>query len=165
MTENLKQLIKEVLVELPKESQEVINSFGWENISEEIGKKYYFGAQEINKLQVEIALVMAGIEKQNSLALNIENEIVTSKDDAIKIAEEIVQKIFKPMVNKLTEMIKKNLKSRVIHWQQNLNFILSGGDYTTFIERVKNETKDEILKGYQNLGPSKMDDLKSKFTI
>ena len=76
------------------------------------------------------------------------------------------------MFDKLTENIKKDLKNKSIHWQQNLNFILSGGDYTAFIRRPENPTRsapDATMTGGQNgddiFNPSKLDDLKSKFTI
>lgn len=164
MTEKLKQIIREEMINLPKESQEAINSFGWERVSEEIAKKYLLGEEEINKLQAQIAIVMVGAGEQNFLALNIEDEIGISKDEAEKMAGEVVQQIFKPIINKLTEIIKKDLKNKSIHWQQNLDFILSGGDYTAFIRRVENQNQD-VSNLKKEFNPSKLDDLKSRFTI
>ena len=165
MTEKTKNLIKEQIEFIPKEAQEVMNTFNWEGMSEEIGKKYLLNEGDRNDLQIEVGLVLVGLEFQELLATNIEQSLNIDKDKAEKISEEADQKIFKPMYNKLTENIKKTLKIRNIHWQQNLNFILSGGDYTAFIERIENEKKDELLKPNESFNPSKLDDLKSKFTI
>ena len=51
------------------------------------------------------------------------------------MAGELVEKIFTPIANILTENIKNNIKNKNPNWQQSVNFILSGGDYTAFIER------------------------------
>lgn len=101
MIDKLRQIIKDELVKLPKESQEVINSFEWEKISEEIGKRYLLSENEINDLQREIFLVFSGIVEEDFLSLNIENRVGTSKNEAIKITEEINQKILDPMLEKI----------------------------------------------------------------
>jgi hypothetical protein len=150
---------------LPKEKQELINNFGWEKIAEEIGKNHNLSEDEISVLKKEVTLILIDFRDFSFLAINIEDYAGINKNEAEKIAEEINQKIFKPMMNKLNENIKKTLKDRNIHWQQNLDFILSGGDYTAFIRRVENEMKDELPKNNDTFNPSKLDDLKSKFTI
>ena len=166
MTEKLKQDLKEQMGSLPKESQEVINSFGWEKISEEIGKKYFLTEDDINMLQADIGCVLVGLEGQDELSVNIEDDVGTSRNHAQKMAEEIIEKILKPMVDVLSENIKKSMRIRNIHWQQNLDFILSGGDYTAFIRRPENQNeKTNTINGNTALNPSKIDDLKSKFTI
>ncbi len=165
MTEELKKIIGEELQVLPKESMEAINSFDWEKVSKEIGSKYLFTEEEQNQLDAEIVLVMLGITEQEFLPSRIENNIITTHDNAEKITEEIVEKILKPIVNTLSEKIKSTLKSRVVHWQQNLDFILSGGDYTAFIRDpiIKTEEKNDAPNN--PLSNSKLDDLKSSFTI
>jgi hypothetical protein len=164
MTEKLKQNLKEQLALLPKESQGVINSFDWVKISEEIGKKYFLTEEDINMFQADVGLVLVGLAEQEYLAQDIEDDVIISKDHAEKMAEEVIEKILKPMVLKLTEIIKKDLKNKVIHWQQNLDFILSGGDYTAFIRRVENQTQN-ISNIKKEFDPSKIDDLKKRFTI
>jgi len=168
MTEKLKQQLKEQMEFIPKESQEVIDAFDWVKISEEIGKKYYLDENDINMLQAEIGLTLTGLQEQDTLATNIEDDIVVSKNHAEKITEEIIQKILKPILDELTKNVKSNLKNKNTHWQQNLNFVLSGGDYTAFIREPEPEAKAEINPNTNNMGTfnhSKVDDLKSKFTI
>jgi len=134
MTEKLKNIIKEEMAKLPKENQEAINTFDWVNIAEEIGKKYLLDESEINDLQVETLLILIGLEDPDLYANNIENNVGTSKDEANKIAEEVIQKIFVPINGILIEDIKKSGKSKNPNTEQTLNFILSGGDYSSFLE-------------------------------
>lgn len=135
MNEKLKKIISNEIIKLPKESQEVISSFGWESILKEIGKKFLLNENEIYQLQVETALILLGIAEEDLLSLNIENRVGISKEEAIKIAEEISQKIFNPMVEKRNKLIKENLQIKNQNWQQTINFIISGGDYSVFIEK------------------------------
>lgn len=146
MTEYLKQTIESEIIKLPKESQEVINSFGWEEISVEIGKKYLLNEEKINKLQTEISLVMLGLAQQNFLKSNIENEVGLDENVAKKMSEDIIQQIFKPLLDNLTEIIKKSMPVRNISWQQTLYFILSGGDYSVFIKETENMSGQKVEK-------------------
>lgn len=135
MNNKLKQKIEEETLKLPKEWQEVICSFDWEKPSKEIGKKYLLTESEINDLQIEIGLVLVGLEEQNSFALNVENNIGTSKNEAEKITEEVNQKIFKLLLKKRSALVKDNLTIEKHGWDKTINFIVSGGDYSVFIEK------------------------------
>ncbi|OGI76997.1 hypothetical protein A3D42_02610 [Candidatus Nomurabacteria bacterium RIFCSPHIGHO2_02_FULL_41_18] len=106
MTGKLKQIIKEGLAKLPKEAQDAINSLDWGSIAEEIGKKYLLTESEVNDLQVETFLVLAGIEDWDSYTRNVENQLGTSKNEAEKISEEINQKIFNPIAEKMSKTTK-----------------------------------------------------------
>ena len=159
MTEKLKQIIQEEVVKLPKEAQEVINSLSWENIAEEIGKKYLLTESEINDLQVETLLILVGLENGNYFGQNVENNVGATKDEAVKITEEIAQKIFTPINNALEENIKNNLKNKNPNWQQSLNFILSGGDYSAFMAPTR--TEETVLPTFS----LKEENIKEKFNI
>lgn len=133
MTEKSKNLIKEEMLNLPKEAQEAINASGWEKVSEEIGKKYLLNEDEIETFQLETASFLLGFIDEDSYTVNIEDEVGVSKDEALKIAEEANERIFTPINNFLTEKIKRNLKDKNANWQQSIDFILSGGDYSAFL--------------------------------
>ncbi|HTE49220.1 MAG TPA: hypothetical protein VK675_04920 [Candidatus Paceibacterota bacterium] len=135
MTEKLKQIIKEEVMKLPNEAQEAIDSLDWARMAEEIGKTFLLTESQINDLQVETFLVLIGIDDGNYYAQNIENKVGTTTDEAEKIAEEAFQKIFTPINDVLVENIKKSYKSKNPKPEQTLNFILSGGDYTAFLEQ------------------------------
>lgn len=155
MTEKLKQTTKEELIKLPKEAQDAVNSMDWATLVEEIGKKYLLDESEINALQVETLLVLIGVQTLESFPENIENEIKTSKDESLKISNEAFKKIFEPIVEKLKENIKKNLNEKNITWDQSVDFIISGGDYTSFIKSNKGSymapEEDTKLIGSSNI--------------
>jgi len=165
MTEQLQKEIAIQIQTLPKELQKVITSFEWGNISEKIVKKYFFTEDEINSIQAEIALVVLGLESIDNLAYNIENNASTTKSEAEKITNDSIREIFDPMGKKLNEIIPKSLDNKNIHWQQNVDFILSGGDYTAFIQRVEEPKNIAPTVSTNTINASRFDDLKSKFTI
>lgn len=140
MTEKLKQIIKDELVKLPKELEEAIGAFDWVKATEEIGEKYLFES-EITDFQVETLLVLIGLESPEMYAINIEHNVGTSREEAKRIAQESFEKIFAPINNILEENIKKSGRPKNANGEQNLNFILSGGDYSSFVER-----RDDIIK-------------------
>lgn len=135
MTEKSKNLIQEEMLNLPKEHQNAIDFSNWEKISGEIGKKYLLDEDETETLQLETASVLFGLVDENDYTQNIENSVGTSKNEAEKIAEEVNQKIFMPIYYSLTEKLKENIKTKNPDWEQNLNFVLSGGDYSVFMKR------------------------------
>jgi len=133
MIEKLKQRTIDELAKLPKEIGESINSLDWSNISETIGKKYLPNEKEIDELQAEILLVLIGIEKIDNLKTNIEINVNLNHQIASQIADELIEKIFNPISSKLNEEVRHNLPFKKTTWKQNINFIVSGGDYSVFI--------------------------------
>lgn len=164
MTEKLQKITKEEIEKLPKETQDAINLFDWVKLSEEIGKKYLLSEIEINNFQLEILLILLGLEDPGLFALNIENEVGTSKDEAKKITEEVFQKIFTPINNTLIKNLKKGDTVKNSNHKQNLNFILSGGDYSAFVEQ---KNVDEVRDGgaIVPVFSIKKENLKRKFDI
>ncbi len=144
MTGKLKQTIKEEVGKLSKENQDVINTFGWEKITEEVGREYSLNESKLTNFQVETLLILTGLEDPNSYAKNIESNVGTSKDEAEKITNEVVQKIFTPINDLLIQNVKKGWVFMTSNTEQNLNFILSGGDYSAFI--VERETTPESIE-------------------
>ena len=165
MTDKLKQIIKEEVVKLPKEKQEAIDSFDWVSISENIGKKYLLSEDEINDLQTETLLILVGLENPNLYALNIENNVGTSKNEAEKIVEEVNQRRFTPISNLFVENVKNSGKVKNAGPKQTLDFILSGGDYSAFIEQKKDSRETESEETVVPVFSIKEENLKSKFKI
>jgi hypothetical protein len=168
MTESLKQKTKELLENKPKEIQTVVNSLGWEEICAEIARKYNLTSDaEINNLQLEVMLVLTGLEIANNLETNIETELETSKETAKNIKNEITEKIIKPIIDRLTNTVKEKIKTETTDWQQNLNFIISGGDYSVFLQKTNANEKlnHEPDQEKTPVNFSKIEDLKNNFTI
>lgn len=135
MKEELKQITKDELVKLPKEIQEAINSLNWGNMSEEVGKKYQLDDIKINKLQTEILLVLVGAELLDNLKINLINNLEIDVDDAEKMNYELNIRIFTPIANTLEMLTKKKIKTWNPKWEQSVNFIISGGDYSVFLDK------------------------------
>ena len=166
MTEKLKQTIKEEMVELPKEIQEAINAFDWVKIAEEIGKKYLLDEDEINNLQLETLLVLISATDPEFYAVNIENQVETTKETAEGIADEVFKKIFNPINNSVAEKIKENLKNTKADWQQNIDFVLLDGNYSVFMEKNNNlDITPDTLKTTTLDNSSRITNIKSKFII
>ncbi|MFH1608837.1 MAG: hypothetical protein ABH951_02350 [Patescibacteria group bacterium] len=167
MTEKLKQKTKELLESKPKEVQEAVSSFDWDKNSEEIGKKYFLTESEINALQIQIMLILTGLVDIYYFKTNIENYVGISKEEAEKITNEISEDIFKPISEKIIENIKNNVKNITGNWKQNLNFIISDGNYMALIKRedIKEKMVDTPQIPKVPINHSKIEDMKSKFTI
>ena len=162
MTEKLKQIIQEEVGKLPEEAQVAINGFDWVKATEEIGKKCVLSESETTDFQVETLLILTGIEDPDLYALNIENEVGVSKGEAEKIVAEAAEKIFIPINDIYVENIKKSGKIINSKWDQNLNFVLSGGNYQSFMD----PTRENFPRDGNNIPiKPKITDIKNKFTI
>ena len=146
MTEKLKQTIKEEVNKLPKELQEVIAGFDWIQKTEEIGKKYSLAEENIHNLEVETLIFIIGLISKESYRQNLEKALNLDSNEIKEIAKEMDDKIFSPIYNTLTEKIKKDFLNKKTSWLQNLYFILSGGNYTFFLENKINSNQIEIPK-------------------
>ena len=145
MTEELKKTIKKEIAELPKEGQEAIGAVDWVKIAEEVGKKFLLDEDEIEDFQLETLLVLIGVTDPEFYAVNIENHVDVTKDKSAEMAKEAFQKIFTPIRKALEENIKKNLKDKNPNWQQSVDFILSGGNYSALLgEPREGHPKDKI---------------------
>jgi hypothetical protein len=162
MTDKFKEIIKEEVSKLPMEAQEAINGFDWVKITEEIGEKFSFKEDEINNFQAETLIILVGIETIDSYAQNLEKNIRTSKENAEKISSEVIEKIFKPIKKLVEENVKKNMKNKEINWQQSVDFILSGGDYSTFMTRNRGQNLINTGKTDKIIGSSNILETKSK---
>lgn len=169
MTDKLKQIVQRELVKLPKENQEAINAFDWGKISEEVGNKYRLNEGELNDFQVQTFLILIGLTDVKFYATSVENELGLSKAEAEKISEEVMQKIFIPISDAIVDKIKNSDKFRKPNAEQSLNFILSGGDYSSFMEKrdilTSSEQSQIPKKPTVPTNPGEMEDIKSKFTI
>lgn len=143
MTDKLKKTIQEELEKLPKENREAINSLDWMSIIETIGAQYLFIDEEITNLQTETLLVLIGLETPDLYENNVADNVPISKEKATKISDEVFQKIFTPINDIIIENIKKSDKMKNADAEQNLNFILSGGDYSVFLEQKDNMNNSE----------------------
>lgn len=135
MTEKLQQIILEELNKLPSETREAVNSLNWISVTEEVGKSHLLDDEEVESLQVEVLLGLIGIADADTFVANIEDNVGTSKEEAGKIADEVGEKIFYPIIKKTEEIVVSNLGSKRPNLSQNVSFILSGGNYSEFLDK------------------------------
>ncbi len=169
MTEKLQQIAKDEIVKLPREGQEAINSFPWGETAKSIGLKYSLTEEEINNLQTEVLITLVGYEYLEDLKSNIENNVGITSAEAEKISSELINKIYNPIGAKLNEIVERSDKSIKANWQQNVNFIVSGGNYVSFIQEPEQPTikkiPKEIIESKPTIKPERVGDLRDKFTI
>ena len=135
MIEKLQNKINEDMLKFSKEKQEAINSSNWIRVIEDIGKKFLLLDNEITNLQSETWLVLMGVVDLDLYERNIENNVGMTNDDAKKISDEVFNKIFMPVANEIESYIKDKKVAQNSSWDKTINFILSGGDYSSFIEK------------------------------
>lgn len=134
MTEQSQRQIEEEIIKLPKDNQEAINAVDWIKLAEEIGKKLSLTDEEINKFQVITGVALVGLINQNRYAFEIEKIGLTAKE-AQNIILEVTEKIMAPIAKKIENSIKKNILLKNPKWEQSVNFIVSGGDYSVFLDK------------------------------
>ncbi len=142
MTEKSQQTIKELLAKLPRETQDTINAVDWVKISEEIGKEYLFDDGDVNVFQTITGLVLAGMIAPDFYAKKIEEGVSIGTELAEKIKGAAFKSIFMPMANKKIEILKTAMKAREPAWHENVDFILSGGDYSVFLKKPEESHGD-----------------------
>jgi len=135
MTESIKQKLNEEIVKLPKENQEAINNSNWVKTTESIGKDFLLLDDEINKLQLETGIALIGLVDLNLFTLNIEYNVGVSKNESIKIVDELLEKVFTPIANMITSLTRDKYNPKNATWDKTINFILSGGDYSYFVKK------------------------------
>ena len=176
MDPETEKIIKKQIEKLPVEVRSIIADPKLGDKISNIGKKNGLNTEQIGVLQVETYLVMLGLmhidEYTNQLkeSLKIDylklDNILTDMDNSI--LGEIQDKI-NETYNKLDEdeikEIKEGLKNKNQSWNQNVNFVLSGGDYSAFAEEPE-QNLNSIQKLDMPIGTTrKIEDMKSNFTI
>ncbi len=134
MTEALKKTIEEEVAGLPEEMRDAVRSFDWVKTAEAIGTEHEWGEEEISDFQLETLLVLIGAVDAGFYAVNIENHVLKTKEESEKAAGEAFTRIFAPINEKAMENLKKTAKEKNADFATNLDFILSGGDYTVFLK-------------------------------
>lgn len=134
MTENSQKRIEEEITKLPKENKDAINTVNWVALVEEIGKKLSLTNEEIDKLQTVTGVALVGLINQDRYAFEIENIGIT-KNETQNIILEVTEKIVEPIAKKIEDSIKKKMPLKTPKWDERVNFILSGGDYSVFLDK------------------------------
>lgn len=102
MTEEEK-LIKEQWDKLAPELQRAIESVPWNGFIKEVGQANTLDTEQVAVLERETMFILYGFENPNDFIANITREVGISEEQALKIAEAVVEKIFEPISQKAGE--------------------------------------------------------------
>jgi hypothetical protein len=179
MNDSVIKIIKEKFDSLPESIQKIILSSEYEEILTEIGNQSQLSAEQIAVLERETTLVMMGLTPIKDLEIRLVRELNIDKIKGEEITKDINEKIFLKILE-LLEIMNTPAEEKP-DWQQNLDFVLSGGDYSAFVnppllakegagggnskEEPPRPSGTPPQKGGEGEIPQKITDIKSKFTI
>ena len=133
MKEEIKIEIDKIMANLPERDRQAINSMDWASKVTETAERQGLERDEIDLVIVETALVLLGLNDQDTFKENLE-ELALSDTDLDKMISKISNQIFTPIARQIELKIKEEAKTNNPDWQKRVNFILSGGDYTNLIK-------------------------------
>lgn len=94
------KLIEEQLNKMPRELSEAIRSTSWQEVVRNVSKEFGLSEEKSVSLKQETAIILYAFDNPANLAKNISNEVGVPKEDAEKIAEALVNKVFLPIQEK-----------------------------------------------------------------
>ncbi|MCX6754574.1 MAG: hypothetical protein NTU81_01965 [Candidatus Nomurabacteria bacterium] len=134
MNEITKQKILDEIIKLPKIKQVAINSVDWIKKTDEISNQFGLIDEENERIQIEIGLILSGLTDIEDFDYILQNEVGLSEEITKKIIAEIYKNVFDPILSIISNDIKNNIEFTKTPWDQTINFIISGGDYSYFIK-------------------------------
>jgi len=168
MDEETIKIIKEAFDNLPEVIQEEIFSPQYQEVLSTISREYTLDTEQTIALERETTLALMGAARlkdfEETLASEIKIEKAKIQEIVVKINEEIFSR-FKTLLDIMNTEIEPNPEP---NWQQNIDFVLSGGDYSSFFNkkadanRTEGQNKSKI-SGYSTENQSKIGDIKNKF--
>jgi len=144
--ETLQKAIEEELLMLPKETQAVLRDFPWFEILEDIGVKSALLEEEITGLQTETALLLVGVMSPEEYKQKLINEVGLTENEANKIQKEVLEKILEPIAEQITSKIKQGVNQRNTDIEQNISFILSGGNYIYLTDSLRKKIDKSFIQ-------------------
>lgn len=108
--------INEYLGELPEETRKVLVSSRWQTVASQIAKKYSLSENQTEGMIREIWIVLIGGGDIEKFEESLREELSVSNLLSTELTEEIENKIFKPIIEKLSEKddVSDNYKTNEI---------------------------------------------------
>lgn len=106
ISDNLKTLIDEHIKLLPEYHQEVLGSFNWATILEEIGAKYRLSEKQIELFVRESAMLILHITDPELYKVNIMNHVGVSEVTAHNAIMDVNNRIITRLQTELTRVVK-----------------------------------------------------------
>jgi hypothetical protein len=149
--------VKKQIENAPEEITSLIANPNTDKNIVDIGQKNELADTDLSDYQTETWLMLLGLTHPNDYESEIKNNCHIDEEAASKITKEIISKILTQEIReKLLELYKKNsfventktyysekqrreIKNKIIafepEWEQNINFIVSSGDYSVFVSK------------------------------
>ncbi len=171
MDENTKEIIQNEFASLPEPIQKLILSPSYQKTLSEIGEEFGLNQKELYALEGETTLAVMGLSPLDKFEDGLVGSMYIEREKAQRIALEIDEKVFS-LIRDLLEIMNEKDEDREHHWQQNLNFIMSGGDHEALMIPPTNENSyipdtksdnNQKVGGYVLENESKITDIKNKF--
>ncbi len=145
----IQQKIAEYYEKLPGDLQTVFSSMRWLEIVTAISSKYSLDAEQTKTLATETTLLLLCVVSISEYEGTLNEDLDLAEEIMRKILIEIDSSILVDIKPQLQETYNKNTNSLIEEkitnsgWTQNVDFILSGGDYSSFLKEDTNNIKSE----------------------
>lgn len=152
MTNELKNTIKEELSKLPQDAQDAINSIDWIKIIEKLCESITSNENVINSIETETFLVLLGMQKPESLRINLKIQSGLTEEESVVMSEEILEQIFIPILEKKpntlykTEEVSENLDERFDKLPKEIRQIIIDIDYHSNLYAIAQENKLNVAQ-------------------
>lgn len=143
------KLIEEKLQELPEVIRDVVVNSDWRNVLKKIIDKNNLLIDQGLAIETETLLMMIGLDDPENYTKNIKKEAGLEKDQAIKIAEEVNEKILKEMKKKIIEKSyeesgrKENKIDDLLGYREELEEILPS--IRTDVVEEEDENRNQLV--------------------
>ncbi len=106
MNENDK-LVQEQFLKLPPALQKALGEIPWKSSVNEIARLHNLKPEQAESIETETMFILYGFESPDDYVTNMVREVVIAEDLAYAIANEVNEKIFKPISVKVEELGKQ----------------------------------------------------------
>jgi hypothetical protein len=171
MNPETENIIKEQMKILPKEVINILADPAWSEKVLTIGRKNGLTEEQSQTLLLETNLVLLGLVHPDEYADELKNRLKIDEMKADNIVSDINREILSGVREKLIAMFASQEQSFIeegkkralnADWQQNLDFVLSGGDYSVFLENARTQDSDNTQKADKLIGTSNILETKRK---
>jgi|GEM_PF-4621169 len=145
MTSETEKIISEQWENLPQEVRRFFDDPNWKDKISKVAADNSLTDTQFRVFMTETLLVILGLSDPETYMLEIRDRLGVVEEKAVTIAAQVENKVFGNLKNKMKEFYAtgptvnvvskekiQNVKALNPLWSENLDFILSGGDYSAF---------------------------------
>lgn len=107
MNEDPNKLIEEQFKKLPQNLQTALSTVPWKSTVKEIAVSHKLSLEQVEAIEMETMFILYGFENPTDYVDKLVSEVPLSEDVALSIAEQVEERVLKPISAKLQEDNKK----------------------------------------------------------